>query len=101
MLFSFNPKQGNYAGQVEKPKDTVTTGFEKGIYETEHRANFKNRNLDEARCKIDIAAKSKKDHVQIGSGTEDNITVYMDEYRKDQQNKSKLFHKDNNKDNIV
>jgi hypothetical protein len=52
--------------------------------------------LADAKCKIDIAALSKADHFKIGGQVnEDNITVYMDEYRKDQQNRSKLFHKDN------
>lgn len=85
-----------YQGKAQKPKDNVTTGFDKGSYQTQHRANFKDRNLADAKCKIDIAALSKADHFKIGgAANEDNITVYMDEYRKDQQNKSKLFHKDN------
>jgi hypothetical protein len=57
----------------------VTTGFDKGTYDTEHRSNFKDRNLADAKCQIDIAAKSKTDHFQIGGNSiEDGITVYMD-----------------------
>lgn len=49
------------------------------MYQTEHRANFKDRNLNDARCKVDIAALNKADHFQIGGTCVDkNITVYMD-----------------------
>lgn len=57
----------------------MTTGFDKGTYDTEHRSNFKDRDLADAKCQIDIAAKSKTDHFHIGGNSiEDGITVYMD-----------------------
>lgn len=52
---------------------------EKGTYDTEHRSSFKNRDLNDARLKVDIAALNKADHFQIGgTSIEDNITVYQD-----------------------
>jgi hypothetical protein len=96
LLFSYKPKELSYAERVEPPKDNgIAVGFDKGTYETEHRSSYKNRGLENARCQVDIVAKSKADHVEIGIGSEDHITVYQDEYRRDQENKSKLFHKDN------
>lgn len=63
---------------------------------TEHRASYIDRDLKQARASTDIASKSKVDHFQIGGSSEEyKLTVYQDEYRRDQENKSKIFHKDN------
>ena len=78
-----------------KGKDNVVIGYDKGHFETEHKANFKMRNLSDAKVDLDMKAQSKEDHIHIGGSYGDAlITVYQDEYRRDQNNKSKLFHKE-------
>jgi hypothetical protein len=73
----------------------VIIGYDKGHFETEHRANFTKMNLEDAKANLDMKAQSKEGHLQIGGSYGDAlITVYQDEYRRDQNNKSKLFHKD-------
>lgn len=54
-------------------------GDNKGRYLTEQKSSFIDRDLNAAKCQIDIAAKSKLDHFQIGGqGTDAKLTVYQD-----------------------
>lgn len=74
----------------------MVAGLEKGTYQTEHKASFKERNPADGKIAIDIAGMSKVDHFKIGgNGQNAHLTVYQDEFRPDQDHKSKMFHKDN------
>ena len=75
-------------------RDNIEIGTDRGRYLTEQRQSFKDRDLNAAKCEIDIAAKSKQDHFQIGGqGNDAKLTVYQDEFRPDLEHKSRLFHK--------
>lgn len=46
---------------------------------TEQKQSYIDRDLNDARCKVDIAAKSKQDHFQIGGqGQDAKLTIYQD-----------------------
>ena len=71
-------------------------GDDKGRYLTEQKDSFVDRDLKAGKCDVDIAGLSKKDHFKIGGEARDaKLTVYQDEFRSDQENKSRLFHKEN------
>lgn len=77
-------------------KDNVVIGSQEGYYVTEHKDNYKHFDHRKGKIDVDIKALSKEDHFHIGgTGQDPKLTVYQDEYRRDQQNKSKLFHKEN------
>ena len=71
-------------------------GDDRGRYLTEQKSSFIDRDLKAGKCDVDIEGLSKKDHFSIGGSARDaKLTVYQDEFRPDQERKSRLFHKEN------
>ncbi len=97
-LHSYQPKKGDYQGPVtHAPQETIEIGDGKGHYDTEFRDMYteKDINLDALQEGVNNKcsnAENKEMQVNLGEDPDAYITVYQDEYRRDQQHKSKLFH---------
>ena len=70
----------------------MVIGSDKNDYVTTHRKMFTSKDLNQARPNMTEGDK-RGHHFTIGNTNEQPITVYQDEYRDDQHNKSAMFHK--------
>ncbi len=68
-------------------------GLDKGEYVSEQRANYKPQDLGSAQGDSKaIKEKNTLDHFSLGgTAGQSQVTTYQDEYRKDVENKNRMF----------
>jgi hypothetical protein len=71
-------------------------GGNERFYTTEQKSSYRPNNLKEGRVDVDVKKLNSEDHFKIGGNTSDpKLTVFQDEFRRDLNNRSKIFHKTN------